>query len=125
MVDSLFIAMATKDTALLSRQFDPGGRLVGVRTRDTTEYAQALTPEQFGRFIVNDKRDRWTERAHNPEVRIEGTLATIWAPYDFHFGEQFSHCGVDAVQLLRVQGRWRIVNLADTFQRTGCPSYPK
>jgi hypothetical protein len=123
-IDSVFVSMARKDTALLNRQFAPGARLVGVRTRDSSEYMQVLTVEQFGRFIVNDRRDRWTERAHQPQVQIEGTLATVWAPYDFHFGEQLSHCGVDAVQLLRVAGKWSIVSLADTFQRTGCPSYP-
>ena len=60
------------------------------------------------------------ERAWNPEVRVEGTLATVWAEYDFHFVSTFSHCGVDAVQLLRTGSGWKIVSIADTYQREGC-----
>jgi hypothetical protein len=116
--------MARKDTALLNRQFDPGARLVGIRPRDTTEVLQALTVEQFARFIANDRRGQWNERVRDPEVRIEGTLATVWARYDFSIGDQFSHCGTDAIQLLRTSARWKIVSLADTFQRTGCPGQP-
>ena len=123
-MDSVFRAMAARDTALLARQFEAGARLVGVRTRDSTPYMQALTVEQFGRFIAGDQRAAWTEVMREPEVRVDGTLATVWGHYTFHFGPQFSHCGVDAVQLLKLGGRWRIVSLADTYQRAGCPENP-
>ena len=36
-------------------------------------------------------------------------------------GEQFSHCGVDAFQLAKYQEGWKVVTLADTRQREGCP----
>ena len=57
-------------------------------------------------------------------VQIEGTLAQIWASYDFHFGQTFSHCGVDAVQLLKTAEGWKIMSLADTFVREGCEHHP-
>jgi hypothetical protein len=55
---------------------------------------------------------------------VSGTLATIWADYDFHFGQTFSHCGVDAVQLLKTAEGWKIVSLADTFVLEGCERHP-
>ena len=83
---------------------------------------QELTAGQFADFVARDTRAPWIERTWNPEVRVRGTLATVWAAYDFHFGTQFSHCGVDAVQLLKVPSRgWQIVSIADTFERDGCP----
>jgi hypothetical protein len=60
----------------------------------------------------------------SPVVTVDGTLASIWAPYDFHFGTTFSHCGVDAVHLLKTVDGWRITALADTYQTTGCPTRP-
>jgi hypothetical protein len=51
---------------------------------------------------------------------VRGTLATVWAEYDFHFGTTFSHCGVDAVQLLRTAAGWKIVSIADTYETEGC-----
>ena len=55
---------------------------------------------------------------------MSGSLATVWAAYDFHFGQTFSHCGVDAVQLLRTAQGWRIMSIADTFVREGCVPRP-
>lgn len=121
-VQDLFRGMRTKDTALMRTLFEPGARLTGMRTRaDGSPVLQAISADQFIQFVAKDQRPEWTERAFDPEVRIEGTLAQVWAAYDFHFGKTFSHCGVDAVQLLRKDGKWLIVAIADTFQREGCP----
>ena len=123
-VDRLFAAMRTRDTAALQEVFEPGARLVGMRTRPTGEVVlQSLTWERFAAFVASDKRE-WIERAWNPEVRVRGTLATVWAEYDFHFGATPSHCGVDAVHLLRTQAGWRITGIADTYETTGCPARP-
>ena len=81
---------------------------------------QRITAAEFAAFVARDKRAAWTERAFNPQVRVSGTLATVWAEYDFHFGQAFSHCGVDAVQLLKTAQGWRIMSIADTFVREGC-----
>ena len=62
------------------------------------------------------------ERTYNPEVRIDANLATVWAEYDFYLGDQFSHCGVDQMTLVRTAAGWKIVALADTRRREGCPT---
>jgi len=106
--------------------FEPGARLVGIRTRASGEqYIQTLTVNDFVSFVGRDTRAPWTERAWNPEVRINGTLATVWAEYDFHFGQTFSHCGIDAVQLLKLPIGWKIVSIADTYTKEGCTSHPR
>jgi hypothetical protein len=122
-VQRFFDTMRVRDTAGMRRLFDPGARLVGVRTRPSGEAVmQVLTVSDFVAFVGRDARARWTERAWDPEVRVSGTLATVWAEYDFHFGTQFSHCGVDAVQLLKLPERgWVIVSIADTYVKDGCP----
>jgi hypothetical protein len=120
-VQDLFKGMRTKDTALMRTLFEPGARLTGIRTRqDGSTVLQVISADQFISFVARDARPDWTERAFDPKIEIEGTLAQIWAAYDFHFGQTFSHCGVDAVQLLKFNGKWLIVAIADTFQREGC-----
>ncbi len=125
-VQKLFDAMRAKDSAAIRSLFVADGRLVGMRTRPTGEtIMQSLTADQFAAFVARDTRAAWIERAWSPQVRVRGSLATVWAEYDFHFGTQFSHCGVDAVQLLKVPNRgWQIVSIADTFEQAGCPSRP-
>jgi hypothetical protein len=124
-VQRLFDGMQRRDTALLRSAFIPGAKLVGVRTRqDGQSVVQQVTEQQFAEFVARDTRGTWLERTFDPEVRIDGTLATVWTAYDFHLGTEFSHCGVDAFQLLKTADGWRIISLADTFQRTGCPARP-
>lgn len=120
-VQQLFDAMRTKDTAMLRSVFEPGARLTGLRPRNGGTAVQILTVDQFADFVARDQRGAWVERAFDPEVRVERTLATVWAAYDFHLGGKFSHCGVDAVQLLKTAEGWKIVALADTYQPEGCP----
>jgi len=121
-VQRLFDAMRTKDTAAFRDVFEPSARLVGMRTRQSGEQVVQVLPwDRFATMAATDQRAAWTERAWNPEVRIRGTLATVWAEYDFHFGQTPSHCGVDAVQLLKTPAGWKIVSIADTYEPAGCP----
>ncbi len=119
-VTRLFDAMRVRDTVALRAVFDSGARLVSAgMTRDSTPALRVTTIDEFvraigGLAIVAD------ERIFEPEVRQDGGLATVWTRYAFYAGEQFSHCGVDAIQLGRTAAGWRIVALADTRRRAGC-----
>jgi hypothetical protein len=121
-VQRLFDAIRAKDTAAFRDIFEPNAKLVGMRTRQNGEQVVQVLPwDRFAAFMAADQRGPWIERAWSPEVRVRGTLATVWAEYDFHFGQTPSHCGVDAVQLLKTPSGWKIVSIADTYEPTGCP----
>ena len=64
------------------------------------------------------------ERIRNPLVRVDGPLATVWVDYSLYLGDRFVHCGVDAFHLVRTPAGWRIIDLADTRRREGCPDGP-
>ncbi len=123
-VQQLFDAMRTKDTTLMRTLFVPGVRIMGVRPRREGGSVLQETPTEQFAGVVARAQGTLLERIFDPEIRIDGTLASVWAPYDFHFNGTFSHCGVDAVLLLKVDGVCKIVALADSFQREGCPSRP-
>lgn len=121
--ERLFDAMRTRDTAAIRALFLPGARIVSVA-------------RQGGEVVVSDRGvaeflpaiaaapEPLVERMWSPEVRIDGDLASLWAPYEFHRGARFSHCGTDAFQLVRAGGAWRIAALSYTVQREGCPPAP-
>jgi hypothetical protein len=90
----------TRDTALLSVAFDTSARLVGVRARDGASTITLTTASQFGAAIVRAPAgDVWSERIFDPEVRIDGDVAQVWAYFTFHRNKEFSHCGVDPFML--------------------------
>ena len=107
-VQRLFDAMRTKDTAAMRQVFDSQAVLVGMRPgKDgAPPHVQRITAAEFAAFVARDTASGSGPSARSTrEVRMSGTLATVWAEYDFHFGQTFSHCGVDAVQLLKT-ARW-------------------
>lgn len=113
--EALFAAMQEKDTTTLRRLIHPRAQIVavsddavGVRTLD--EWIPGLTRSP----------DALVERMWNPRVEIDGNLATLWAPYDFHLGERFSHCGYDAFQFVREGGAWKMIAITFTRRTTGC-----
>jgi hypothetical protein len=120
-VQRLFDAMRTRDSAAIRSVFDPAGRLVSIRMRQGQPVV-AVTPwEQFAAANARDTARVWDERSYDPEVRIDATLATVWVAYDFYAGATFSHCGYDAFHLLKTAAGWKIMEVADTFQRENCP----
>lgn len=117
----LFDGMRTRDTTMMRSVFDPSAKLVRASTRDGRTAVQATSIDQFIAAIGRAPAgDQLIERIYAPEVRIDGNLATIWTFYTFHVGERFSHCGIDAAQLLETDEGWKIVHLADTTRRENC-----
>jgi Putative lumazine-binding len=119
-VQKVFTAMRTRDTALLTQAFDSTGRLVGVSNRGTPSVS-LTTPQQFGAGIMRAPAGQVrNERIYDPEVRIDGTVAQVWAYYTFHRDSTFTHCGIDAFMLVKVAGTWKITQLADSRRTEGC-----
>src|SRR5512134_321929 len=79
-VQRMFDAMRTGDTAEFREIFEPNATLVGMRTRPNGEQVVQVLPwKRFGAMMANDSRATWIERAFSPEIRIRGSLATVWA----------------------------------------------
>lgn len=118
-VKQLFDGMRSRDTALMRSTFAPGTLLGGVpragqpvRFTPIDAFIGGIASAPAGTLL--------NETLYDPEIRIDGGLATVWTFYTFHVGERLSHCGVDAFQLVRTSEGWKITALADTRQTTGC-----
>lgn len=62
----------------------------------------------------------WDEKILSYDIKIDGPMATVWTPYEFYAGENFSHCGVNSFQLMKGADGWKIIYLVDTRRRQGC-----
>lgn len=112
----LFDAMAARDTAAMAVLFAPDARFAGLG-RDGVTYT---TPQEFMAAVASATGPAWIERTYDYDIRIDGPLASVWTYYTLHVGDQFSHCGYDAFQMLRVGDAWQIVHLADSRRKEGC-----
>jgi hypothetical protein len=80
----------------------------------------ALTGNDFVRVAGQPGGPVYDEPIRNPRVQVDGDLATVWAEYQVRQQGTVSHCGFDAFHLARLNGRWKILNVSDTFRREGC-----
>ena len=120
-VDTLLQGMRTKDAALMSQQLDSLARMTLVRpARDGGVRVVALSGAEFVRVATAAGQPPLDEPIRNPVVQIDGDLATVWAEYQVRREGRVTHCGSDAFHLVRRQGRWRILNVSDTYRQTGC-----
>ena len=124
-IHDFFEHMRVKDSAALRAHFTSTGRLVGLNPRTTPPTPTVTTVDAFiGAVMGAPELD---EKVYDPEVRIDGNLATVWTSYDILVGGRFSHCGYDAFHLVKIGDAWRITQVADTRQPQGCttPRAPK
>ena len=120
-VQKLFDAMAAHDSAAASAVTVPEGRVFALRA--TGEPGASTSLAQFAERLPTIK-GKILERMWKPEVRIDGNLATLWAPYDFYRDGQRTHCGIDAVTLVKTAGGWKISGIQYTVVTEGCPASP-
>jgi hypothetical protein len=121
-VQGLFDAMRAGDSARVRAAFHPSARLASALVRNGQPELKLDSVSVFARAVGTPHPEVWDERLGATTVLVDGPLAAVWAEYSFYAGTKFSHCGVDAFQLVKTAAGWRIFALADTRQRTGCPA---
>ena len=122
-VQALFDAMAARDGDAIRNLLTEGATFVataetadGVQVRESTGQEFAASIGQPGPALL--------ERLWDPHVMIQGPLAVVWTPYDFHVDGEFSHCGIDAVSLVQTGDGWKISSIAYTRETEGCEPSP-
>jgi hypothetical protein len=119
-VQRTFDAMAAKDAAAFRAVVLPSAQFYSIRVDGTLNVS---TADQFAARLP-DLKEPILERMWRPTVLVSGRLATVWTEYDFHRGGKFSHCGVDAVHLMKTAEGWKISSIAYTMQTSGCEPSP-
>ena len=117
-VRHFFDALEKQDTSAMRVMFLEGARNFSVReTKDTLVLRGMLTSDfrfRPGQIIKERMREATTE------VRIQGNIAMVWAPYDLWVNETFSHCGIDVFTLIKNSSGWKIASVSYTVEKEGC-----
>lgn len=118
-VTRLFDGMRTADTTMMRSTFHEDIRLVTTGERDGQPMAGVVPVARWLEGVAGAD-EVLNEQIHDPEVRVQDNLATVWTFYTLHVGERLSHCGVDAFQLVRTAEGWKITQITDTRRQEGC-----
>ena len=126
-IQSFMDALRTKDTTAMNLHVDSLTRLTLIRpTREGGTRVVVMTGAQFIRAVTQPGQPGIDEPIRNPVVHVSGDLASVWAEYQVRRDTTVTHCGFDAFHLARRDGRWKLLNISDTYQQTGCgPAWPR
>ena len=105
--------------------------MASMQTPDGMNYRARALPgggmEVLGRpssYLVDPARKdgrAYRERYWAPTVLVRGSIALVWAPYEFWIDGKTSHCGVDAFSFIRVGEAWHVANSMWTVEPDACP----
>jgi hypothetical protein len=121
-IGSFFESINTGNGELLASLEVEGAQIFNIR-EDSTGDSEFVSRNWFGADNFGSDT-KLTERYWNEELLISDSLAVFWAPYDLHIDGEFSHCGIDVLNLIKVSGEWKIGHAMWTIQRTGCADSP-
>lgn len=120
-IDTFLRGLRTKDSTLMMAQMDSLTRLTLLRPNPNGgSRVMVMTGADFIRAVTRPDQPAIDEPIRDPVVQVDGDLATVWAEYQVVIDGRVSHCGHDAFHLARIGGQWKILNVSDTFRRTGC-----
>ena len=113
-VQRFFDAMAARDSVACKATLASEGQMQVLNEAT----GAVLSFRALGDFAegLSTWKERPLERIWNPTVLVQGRIATVWAPYDFHRDEKFAHSGIDVFTLMRSGDDWKIVSLAFNMQ---------
>lgn len=121
-VDSAMAAINSGDMIALSNVMTDSGQVYAARERDGVPM---VTMRTAASQRAAGRRNPIIERGFAAEVRIAGTMASVWLPYDLWIDGKWSHCGIDQFTLVRVGTAWRIVNLTYSVEQPpACRMHP-
>ena len=120
-VNNLFSAMKNSDAILLKSVFADSAILQTITKNKAGE--TIIRNENIAGFI--DAVSKGTkgdadEQISFSSIKIDADLASVWTSYKFYYKGNFSHCGVNSFQLVRLKNEWKIQFLIDTRRKKGC-----
>ena len=120
-INKLFEAMKNSDPALLKSTFADSAILQTIsRNKEGKTIIENDTVDEFAGIVSKMPKGDADERVVYDVIKIDGPLAIVWAPYKFYYKGNFSHCGIDSFQLVKINGEWKIQYLVDTRRKVGC-----
>lgn len=122
LIDDFFTALHAKDTLTLRELTDPGVKLQSIFTNREGE--TKLMTEEYSKFLKSlasiPDTITFHEKLHGMDIKVNGHMANILAPYTVYVNGNISHCGVNSFQLYKKDEDWKIIYIVDTREFEGC-----
>jgi hypothetical protein len=119
-MDSFMIAISANDLQTMAKIQTPEGMTYRARAVEGGAMDIVARPNSY--WVDPSRADgrAYRERYWSPTVLIRGSIAVVWARYEFWIDGQTSHCGVDVFDFVKLGGVWRVSNAMWTVEPDAC-----
>lgn len=91
------------------------------RDKEGTSVVKTSDFNDFLKSIVSIPDSiKFQEKLLSYQIKVDGSMANAWTPYELWINDSLSHCGVNSFQLHKQEGTWKIIYLIDTRRREPC-----
>lgn len=115
-IDQLFEGMRSGDSSLVRAVIHRDLRLMSTSDQNGSIQLNVGLAADFLRAIGTPHAQVWDERITNVVIHVSDGLAQAWMDYAFYLDDQLNHFGVNAVQLVKTDDGWKIIQLMDTHR---------
>ncbi len=122
-IKSLFDGMRAKNADQVAAAFSKDALMQTIIAKpEGSEVGSNAVADFVNRIANTPEGTNLDERILDYQIKIDGTMASAWTPYQFYVNDKFSHCGVNSFQLVKMAEGWKIVYIIDTRRKEPCES---
>lgn len=120
-IQSMFDGMRAGDSSMVARAFLRHASMQSVLYDQNGDMQlKAGNLDRFLNAIGTPHDEVWDEKIWSYDIRVDEPLATVWTDYTFYKGDQQSHCGTNAFDLVKTKEGWKISQIIDTRRKENC-----
>jgi hypothetical protein len=118
-IEDFFVAFHQKDTVKL--QSVCSDKIILQSISESVTKGNKLSTESSAEFYKSissiPSSMKFNEKILSYTIQIDGTMAHVWAPYEFYLNDKLSHSGVNTFTLFKEKNNWKIIYLIDTRRK--------
>ena len=119
-VNAVLRAIGTNDgPAVLANSRPEGGLTAAIDGAGGTHTVRRLSWAEFAASLKLGP-DRYAETIYDPAIERDGDVAYVWARFVVTKNGAVDHCGYDLFDVVRENGRWKVLNVTWSQRTSGC-----
>jgi hypothetical protein len=118
-IDTFLLAIGNGDRELQKSVELPDGLLAIYRANDGVDGPVRRMPASDFQKPTPD-HDPFVEMYWSPKVDVRGSFAQVWSPYVLRDNGAVVHCGINAFQLVKLEGAWKIQSALSSMEPAAC-----
>jgi hypothetical protein len=114
-IDTFFVGLNTTDTLKIQTVCSKDMILQTIAEKPSGGVLTGDDIKEFYKSIGSvPKTLKIEERILAHEIKVDGSLAHAWTPYEFYVNGKLSHGGTNSFTLFKENGAWKIIHIIDT-----------